>query len=78
MATFSAILLATWLYGLIHSSLASLFAKAKARQWLGPAADRWYRLAYNIFAALSLLPVLALIPALPDSLLYRIPFPWRC
>jgi protein-S-isoprenylcysteine O-methyltransferase Ste14 len=38
--------------------------------------ERWYRLVYNIIAALSLLPILALVVLLPDRLLYQIMFPW--
>jgi len=70
------ILLAVFIYGLVHSILASLGVKAHARQWLGPAADRWYRLGYNIFGAITLLPVLALPAILPDQPLYTIPAPW--
>lgn len=70
------ILLAVALYGLIHSLLASLWAKSRARQWIGPPADRWYRLAYNLFGFFSLLPVLALPALLPDVHLYTIPPPW--
>ena len=51
-------------------------AKALAQRWLGAAAERGYRLAYNLFAGVSLLPVLALPVLLPDRALYRIPPPW--
>lgn len=37
---------------------------------------RFYRLAYNLFAGLSFLPVLALSAFLPDRRLYAIPSPW--
>jgi protein-S-isoprenylcysteine O-methyltransferase Ste14 len=70
------ILLAVFVYGLVHSVLASLGAKARARQWFGPATDRWYRLGFNIFGVISLLPVLALPAILPDQPLYTIPAPW--
>jgi protein-S-isoprenylcysteine O-methyltransferase Ste14 len=70
------IILAVVLYGLVHSALASLEIKARARSAFGPEADRWYRLAYNLFAVVSLLPVLALTALLPDRLLYRVPAPW--
>ncbi len=70
------ILAATLTYGLLHSLLAALRVKAWARRRFGPAADRWYRLAYNLFAVVSLLPVLALVAALPDRPLYRFPQPW--
>ena len=64
------------LYGVIHSLLASLKLKMIARRKFGSAADRYYRLAYNLFAVISLVPVLVLVAALPDRVLYKIPFPW--
>ena len=72
LLVFSAVLL----YGLVHSILASHAAKGLARRWFGSAADRWYRLAYNLFGAVSLLPVLGLPALLPDVTLYAIPAPW--
>ncbi|HEX9029780.1 MAG TPA: isoprenylcysteine carboxylmethyltransferase family protein [Anaerolineales bacterium] len=70
------ILLVVGLYGLVHSWMASLGVKAAVRQRLGPTADRYYRLAFNIFGFISLIPVLALPVLLPDRRLYSIPFPW--
>jgi methanethiol S-methyltransferase len=64
------------LYGAVHSLLASLAVKEWVNNRFGPAARRGYRLAYNIFAVVSLLPVLALVVLLPDNTLYVIPFPW--
>lgn len=72
----SIVFLAVLLYGAVHSALASLTAKARARRWFGNLGVRTYRLLYNLFAVLSLLPVLALTGLLPDRLLYTIPFPW--
>lgn len=69
------ILLVVSLYGLVHSLLASVRVKAAVRQRLGPAADRYYRLAFNIFGFISLIPVLALPVFLPDRQLYSVPFP---
>ncbi len=66
------------IYGALHSALASQTAKAQARQWFGPAADRWYRLAYNLFAVLSFLPIPALVIALPDRTLYFVTEPAAC
>jgi len=37
---------------------------------------RFYRLAYNIFSAVSFAPILLLMAILPDQVLYRIPAPW--
>ena len=70
------IFLAVLLDGFIHSVLAALQTKAIARQWFGKHTDRWYRLFFNLFGFFSFLPVLALPPTLPDSVLYRIPAPW--
>ncbi len=70
------VFLAVLVYGAVHSALASLAAKARARRWFGNLGERTYRLLYNLFAVLSLLPVLALTGLLPDRLLYSIPFPW--
>jgi protein-S-isoprenylcysteine O-methyltransferase Ste14 len=74
--SFWIILLAVCVYGLIHSLLASLQAKAQARHWFGPSTERWFRLAYNLIAAITLLPVLVLPVLLIDKSLYRIAFPW--
>jgi len=76
MLSFVLILVSVAIYGLVHSVLASLWAKARARSWLGPLGQRTYRLMYNLFAVVSFLPVLALVAALPDQTLYSIPFPW--
>jgi protein-S-isoprenylcysteine O-methyltransferase Ste14 len=75
---FSALaLLATLtIYGLVHSWLASLQAKALARRMFGPAAGRFYRLAYNLFAVVSFLPALAILAYDAGATLYTIPWPW--
>ncbi len=70
------VLLAVLVYGVVHSFLASLWAKRGARHRFGTLADRTYRLLYNVFAVVSFLPVLALVGLLPDQPLYTIPFPW--
>lgn len=71
------IILASFLiYGIFHSWLASLRVKAQARQIFGPSADRWFRIAYNSIAFLSLLPILVLPILFVDKELYHIPFPW--
>lgn len=68
--------LTTLLYAALHSWLASLGVKAWAHQHFGPGAARWYRLAYNLFAVISGLPILVLLALLPDQPIYQIPFPW--
>jgi protein-S-isoprenylcysteine O-methyltransferase Ste14 len=70
------VLISVLIYGLVHSLLASFWAKGTARRRMGSWVDRWYRLAYNLFATVSLLPVLALPALLTDKGLYSIPSPW--
>jgi len=70
------ILLSTLLYGAVHSLLASLPIKAWGQERFGDQFARFYRLSYNVFAILTLLPILALPAFLPDHTLYTIPFPW--
>jgi methanethiol S-methyltransferase len=74
--SFWLILLAVLSYGVLHTLLASLKAKALTRHWFGRHADRWFRLAYNFFATITLLPILVLPIVLIDNELYRIPLPW--
>ncbi len=69
-------LLAVAAYGALHSLLASLWAKRLARGSLGEAGGRGYRLAYNVVALLTLLPVLAVPAVSPGPELYRIRPPW--
>lgn len=76
-SSFWIILLTVFIYGMVHSLLASLWAKAQARRWCGPKADRWFRLLYNFIAALTLLPVLILPVVLINKVIYTIPMPWR-
>jgi protein-S-isoprenylcysteine O-methyltransferase Ste14 len=64
-------------YAVIHSWLAGAVVKAWVSSRFGPAARRGYRLAYNLFAVLTLLPMLALLAWLPDVTLYVVPSPWR-
>ncbi len=56
--------------------LASPPAKEQVRRWLGAARSRGYRLAYNLIAGITLLPVLAVPAAVPGELLYRLTAPW--
>jgi methanethiol S-methyltransferase len=70
------LILASAAWAVVHSALASLGVKAAARGVLGKGFMRWYRLLYNGFALISLLPVVALAVLLPDRALYTIPSPW--
>jgi protein-S-isoprenylcysteine O-methyltransferase Ste14 len=70
------LILAVLAWGGLHSWLASLQAKDLARRRLGERFMRFYRLAYNLFAGLSFLPVLVLAALIPDRPLYLVPLPW--
>jgi len=74
--SFWLILLAIIAYGLLHSFLASLKTKARTRHWFVPATDRWFRIAYNLIAVLTLLPILLLPILLIDREIYVIRYPW--
>lgn len=71
------ILLAMTLWGFIHSLTASLTLKEKAAQIFGANFVRLYRLLYNGFALITFLPVMALVAALPNKILYTVPAPWN-
>ncbi len=72
------ILISTFaVWGIVHSLLASIALKDFFRKTLGDAFMRAYRLGYNVFSALSLLPILWLIWILPNRTLYLIPAPWK-
>ena len=76
ISSFLLIVIAFGIYGIIHSLLASFKAKDLAEAWLGSVGRKWFRLAYNIFAFISLLPILALAVILPDRSIYIVPSPW--
>jgi protein-S-isoprenylcysteine O-methyltransferase Ste14 len=70
------VFLATAGWGVLHSWLASFAAKAVARRIFGERVDRYYRLFFVLFAAASLLPILAMVVFLPSRVLWVIPSPW--
>ncbi|HSB88416.1 MAG TPA: isoprenylcysteine carboxylmethyltransferase family protein [Anaerolineales bacterium] len=63
-------------YAALHSLLASRWAKARARALLGGAAERVYRLIFNVIGAITFLPVLAVLALEPGRRLYAVPWPW--
>jgi protein-S-isoprenylcysteine O-methyltransferase Ste14 len=65
------------LWGIVHSWLASLGFKDSLRRALGAGFMKFYRLLYNIFAVISVAPVLYLMVSLPDKTLYQVPLPWN-
>ena len=70
------LILAVVLWGIVHSSMASLAFKDLLRRTFGAGFMKFYRLLYNIFSAVSLAPILYLMAALPNGDLYRISAPW--
>lgn len=64
------------IYGLLHSVTAATWFKSRLRGWIGPLFDRWYRLIYNFFAGISILPLFLMLAVLPDRGLYAVPSPW--
>ena len=70
------LIFATVLWGVVHSLLASIGFKNFLRRILGNRFMNFYRLLYNIFALVSVLPILYLMVSLPDKTLYQAPVPW--
>ncbi len=70
------IFLAMGVYGVIHSWLASLTMKAWVEKNYPTFYGKYYRFAYSLFGAISLLPLGVLVLFAPDKTLYRIPLPW--
>jgi protein-S-isoprenylcysteine O-methyltransferase Ste14 len=64
-------------WGIVHSLLASLAFKNFLRKTLGESWMRMYRLGYNVFSVVSILPILGWMLILPDQALYSIPAPWK-
>jgi len=64
-------------WGVVHSLLASLAAKEFLHKNLGGDFMRVYRLGYNLFSVLSLLPVLWLMWVLPNPSVYSVSAPWK-
>jgi protein-S-isoprenylcysteine O-methyltransferase Ste14 len=64
-------------WSIVHSLLASLRAKRWAERALGSGVVRWYRIGFNVVAAITFLPLLGMVVLLPDRVLYVIPPSWR-
>lgn len=64
-------------YAVLHSLLAALPIKNSARRIFGAGVERWYRLAYNVIAVITLLPLFPLLAWLPTQTLYIVPSPGR-
>ena len=70
------LILASALWGFVHSLTASLKTKEAVSRTIGPSAMNWFRLSYNAFSVISFLPLFILAVVLPDRPLYAIPDPW--
>ena len=72
------IVVASIIWGVLHSFLASYWFKHRVKQLFGaPAYYRLYRFSYNLFSVASLFPIMVMLVAFPDRLLYSIPAPWN-
>ena len=70
------IILSIAVWGIVHSILASTKFKEFLRGLLGERLMVAYRLAYNLFALLSFVPIYLLVQILPDRKLYSVSAPW--
>ncbi|MCP4139227.1 MAG: isoprenylcysteine carboxylmethyltransferase family protein [Chloroflexi bacterium] len=70
------LILSVVFWGIVHSVMASLKFKATLEKLLGKKVMRFYRLFYNVFSAISFLPILWLMRVMPDHTLYEISAPW--
>jgi protein-S-isoprenylcysteine O-methyltransferase Ste14 len=70
------LILAVAVWGVVHSLLASTGIKDLFRRVFGSGAMKFYRLFYNVFAVISILPVLYWMVTLPDNTLYQVPAPF--
>lgn len=71
------IFLAVAMFAVTHSLMAGEGLKQRLASALGTKlVEGWYRLAYNLFSLIMLIPVMAALGSLPDQPIYRIAFPW--
>jgi len=70
------LILAVAIWGILHSILASTGVKDLFRRAFGSGFMKSYRLLYNVYAVVSVLPVLYLMITLPDEALYQVPVPY--
>lgn len=70
------IIMAAAFWGFFHSFNASHSVKEFWLRAMGDGFMKYYRLAYNVIAVLTFLPILILLLLLPDRILYRVPAPW--
>ena len=64
-------------FGLLHSMMAGLGIKDRARERFGNRAyEGFYRLFYNIFSVVTFTPVVLTVMLTPSQVLWRVPMPW--
>lgn len=69
--------LALAFFGVVHSLLAGVRPKDRLKSVLDARfVEGWYRLAYNAFSVVTLIPVGLVYLALPDETLYSLDAPW--
>jgi protein-S-isoprenylcysteine O-methyltransferase Ste14 len=71
------LILSVGVWGIVHSILASPEVKKRVSNLFGKTGDQFYRLAYNLFSVISLMPSMWLWLVLPDVPVYQIPAPWN-
>lgn len=70
------LILAIVTWGMVHSLTASLNFKNFLRRVLGDGFMKYYRMLYNLFSVVSIVPILYLMFILPDQGLYQVSAPW--
>lgn len=70
------ILIASAVYGAVHSLTASLKLKQSIAQRFGEPGRKYYRLVYVIISLITTPLYMALVVLLPDTRIYLIPKPW--
>ncbi|HUG33395.1 MAG TPA: isoprenylcysteine carboxylmethyltransferase family protein [Anaerolineales bacterium] len=70
------IIMAAAFWGFFHSFNASHSVKEFWLRAMGDGFMKYYRLAYNVIAVLTFLPILILLLLLPDRILYHVSAPW--
>jgi len=63
-------------FAALHSLLASLPVKILARRRFGSRVDPWYPVFFSASAAVTILPLAALLIYRPGPLIYILPSPW--
>lgn len=71
------LILTIFIWGYLHSLLASHKIKALVKRYFLRSTVKQYRIFYNIVASLSILPILWLMYSLPDYEIYIIGQPWK-